>query len=75
MATTQENWRTGALLDASRTIFHQKLAQFKAAQSRRRIYRATKSELASLTDRSLRDLGISRADINRLANEAAYDRS
>lgn len=33
-------------------------------------YRRTVSELASLSDRDLADLGISRADIARLAREA-----
>lgn len=72
METTQESWRSVALLDTSRRIFHQKLDQMRAAQVRRRTYSATVSELESLADRDLSDLGIARSDIKRLAMEAVY---
>ena len=45
---------------------------FRAALARRRVYSQTMSELSSLSDRDLRDLGISRAMIAEVANQAAY---
>lgn len=44
--------------------------QLKARYSNWQRYRRTISELGSLTDRDLADLGISRCDIPRLAREA-----
>ncbi len=38
---------------------------------RRKLARATYAELAALTDRELSDLGLSRGDIRRVAQEAA----
>ncbi len=43
----------------------ERFAQYK-------VYRETFSELANLSDRELSDLGLYRADIKRLAIEAAY---
>ena len=40
--------------------------------ARYRTYRQTLSELASLTDRDLADLGLHRADIRSVARDAAY---
>lgn len=66
--TTARNDLTGRVLAT--------LAQwFDAAATRRakrRVYRATFNELASLTNRDLADLGINRSEIKRLAYEAAY---
>lgn len=42
------------------------------AYARHRQYRNTLGELSALTDRDLRDLGISRFDIARIAHEAVY---
>ena len=44
----------------------------KAETARRRVMRATYAELAALSDRELADLGMSRAEISRVAREAAY---
>ncbi|WP_259650490.1 DUF1127 domain-containing protein [Roseobacter litoralis] len=44
----------------------------RRAQAKRRVYRATYHEFSVLTDRDLRDLGIPRSNIKRLAMEAAY---
>lgn len=44
---------------------------FVEAQKKRKIYRATMTELTNLTDRDLNDLGINRTMIKRLALEAA----
>ncbi len=40
--------------------------------AKRKVYRATLSELETLTDRDLNDLGIARASIKAIAHEAAY---
>ena len=40
--------------------------------ARYRTYRQTMGELASLSDRELSDLGLTRADIGTVAREAAY---
>lgn len=53
-----------------------RFADFRGALASRRaqnrVYRNTYNELASLTDRELSDIGISRSDIKRVASEAAY---
>ena len=72
MAVTRSNSGLDVVLDAGRTIFHQKRDQIRHALAKRKVYRATFSELAGLTDRELRDLGIPRSNIKRLALEAAY---
>jgi uncharacterized protein YjiS (DUF1127 family) len=73
MAITRSNSGLDAVLDASRTLFHQKLNEMRQALARRKIYRATHHELSVLSDRDLGDLGIPRSNIKRLAMEAAYD--
>jgi uncharacterized protein YjiS (DUF1127 family) len=47
-------------------------AAVKASVARRTIYNQTQSELFSLSDRELMDLGISRSQIATIAREAAY---
>lgn len=47
------------------------LSQIIAAYRRWRLYRLTVAELATLSDRELGDLGISRSDIRAVAREAA----
>ena len=42
------------------------------AVAKRRVYRTTLTELSSLTNRELSDLGISRSMIKGIAIEAAY---
>ena len=73
MAVTRTNRGLDAVLDAGRTIFHQKRDQMRLALAKRKVYRATLFELSVLSDRDLIDLGISRSNIKRLAMEAAYD--
>lgn len=73
MAITRSNSGLDAILDASRAFFHHKQDQFQDALARRKVYRKTCLELSCLTDRELRDLGIPRSSIKRLALEAAYD--
>jgi len=41
--------------------------------TRYRVYRTTVSELSSLTERELNDLGISRAEVRGIAYKAAFD--
>lgn len=54
----------------------EKLGELRASLADRlakyTIYRQTMSELSALSDRDLADLGVSRADITRLAREAAW---
>lgn len=71
MAITRSIYGLDAVSDAARTIFHQKWDAFLQTLERRRIYRTTRGELAILSDRELRDLGIPRSNIKRLALEAA----
>ena len=73
MAITRSNSGLDVVLDAGRTIFHQKRDQMRQALAKRKVYRATYFELWDLTDRDLKDLGISRSHIKRLAMEAADD--
>jgi uncharacterized protein YjiS (DUF1127 family) len=73
MAITRSNSGLDVVLDAGRTIFHQKRDQMKQALAKRRVYRATIFELSALSNRDLNDLGIPRSNIKRLAMEAAYD--
>jgi uncharacterized protein YjiS (DUF1127 family) len=47
------------------------IAGIKTGMARHAVYRKTYKELADLTDRDLSDIGISRADISRIATEAA----
>lgn len=46
------------------------LSSIKKHYTMYRRYRQTVSELSSLTDRDLADLGISRSDIRRIASES-----
>ena len=73
MAVTQSNSGLDVVLDAGRTIYHQKRDQIRQALAKRKVYRATLFELSALSDRDLNDLGISRNNIKRLAMAAAYD--
>ncbi|HDZ81173.1 MAG TPA: DUF1127 domain-containing protein [Roseobacter sp.] len=45
----------------------------RQALAKRKVYRATLFELSTLSDHDLKDLGIPRSNIKRLAMEAAYD--
>ena len=73
MATISSRSRLDVVLDAGRTIFQQKQDQMRQALAKRKVYRATLFELSVLTDRDLKDLGIPRSSIKRIAMEAAYD--
>lgn len=73
MAITSSNSPFYVLLDAGRTILHQKLGEMKKAQARRNRFHETYAELMAMSDRNLKDLGISRSEIQRLAMEAAND--
>lgn len=46
--------------------------QLIEAAQRRKMYRTTVDELSALSNRDLADLGLGRADIRRVALEAAY---
>lgn len=47
------------------------MAMSEAAE-RRRVYKTTYAELASLSARELSDIGLSKANIGAIAYEAAY---
>ncbi|WP_432817186.1 DUF1127 domain-containing protein [Sulfitobacter sp. JB4-11] len=72
MAIIRSNSGLDVVFEAGRTFFHQKIDQMRKAQAKRSVYRTTYHELSGLTDRDLRDLGIPRSNIKRLALEAAY---
>ncbi len=48
------------------------LEAFRTRHQQYKVYRSTIRELSALSDRSLADLGLSRAMIKGLAREAAY---
>lgn len=73
MTVTRSNFGLDVVLDAGRSIIHHKRNRIRQILAKRKVYRATFSELAALTDRDLIDLGIPRSNIRRLAMEAAYD--
>lgn len=56
--------------------FWQRLSDQKARlaerQAQRQAFRRTVSELSAMSDRDLTDIGIDRADIRVIAQEAAY---
>ncbi|PVH30155.1 DUF1127 domain-containing protein [Pararhodobacter oceanensis] len=72
MTATRSHSRLDVFLEAGRRFLQQKRADAQEAIARYKVYSATKAELSSLSDRSLRDLGIPRSSIRRLALEAAY---
>ncbi|SOB98459.1 uncharacterized protein DUF1127 [Rhodobacter sp. JA431] len=56
----------------SDTGLSQVLATVREALARRKVYRQTLSELRSLSERELNDLGMHRSMLTRIALEAAY---
>ena len=46
---------------------------YKAHLAQHRAYRETVAELSKLTDKELRDIGLSRGDIHSIAMETHYD--
>jgi uncharacterized protein YjiS (DUF1127 family) len=48
------------------------VASLREAWARRKVYRQTLTELRSLSERELRDLGLHRSMLTRIALEAAY---
>jgi len=55
-------------------LLRDSVAALSAAWSRSRKYARTYNELNALSSRDLRDLGINRSMISRMAYEAAYGR-
>ncbi len=47
---------------------------YQEGAARRRVYRRTLAELTALSDRDLADLGLFRADLRRVALEAANNK-
>lgn len=73
MAAQVQSHAFNAGLKPWRLIFEQRLNALRRLHARRKCYRRTYSEFARLSDRGLRDLGVSRSGIKRLAMEAADD--
>ena len=55
-----------------RTIFAERFNTLREQMANRAIYRATVTELNTLSSRDLADLGIHRSSIRSIAYEAAY---
>lgn len=53
--------------------FNAVLTALRARAARRRIFNETYSELSQLSNRELADLGLARAEIRRVAYQAAYE--
>lgn len=54
------------------TSLWQRLSDLTASLAKRRAYRSTVRELSALSSRDLADMGIHRADIHDIAQQAAY---
>ena len=70
MAYVNSTLRTDAL--SIRDLIAHPVAALQLMAQRRRVYTQTVTELSGLSDRELNDLGIARAMITEVANEAAY---
>lgn len=75
MVTNLAHWRPIALFEAGCSTFHQVVDSLRAAHARRETYRNTAFELGRLSNRNLKDLGITRGDIKRIAIEASHGRN
>ncbi len=73
MATTRPNSAFIAILDAIRTHIDLTVDEMKDALAKRKIYHETYAKLSAMSDRNLKDIGISRSGIERTALEAAGD--
>lgn len=69
--TDTQNRNAGLAERATSALSHW-LSDVTEALARRRVARNTYTELASLSDRDLADLGLVRADLRRVALEAAH---
>ncbi len=74
MSDTHSMQQFGAAFVGIRMVFQQSVGRLQVALGRRRIYRKAIKELSALPDRDLRELGIPRSYITRLAWETAYGR-
>ena len=68
MAYTALNARPITILERVRTA----LSGFADEMVRRRVYRTTLTELQSLSNRELADMGMARSELRRIAYDAAY---
>lgn len=71
--TDTHNRHAGVIERATAALSHW-LADVTETLARRRVARDTYTELAQLGDRELHDLGLTRADLRRVAHEAAHGR-
>ena len=72
MAYYTQTTTRGALTERALATVAHWLEAAATRRTKRRVYRQTFAELASLSNRDLADLGIHRAEIKRIAYEAAY---
>ncbi len=61
--------KLASFLDSAREHYFQAREAVHQARLRRARYRATLSELVALSDRDLKDLGIARANIRKIAKQ------
>ena len=68
---TDTHHRDAGLLERATTALSNWLSDVAETLARRRMARTTYTELSSLGDRELRDLGMTRSDLRRVARDAA----
>ncbi len=68
---TDTNHRDAGMMELATSSLSHWLSGVSETMARRRIARTTYSELASLSDRELADLGMARSQLRRIACEAA----
>ncbi len=68
---TDTHHRDAGLMERATTALSHWLSGVADTLARRRMARTTFTELSSLGDRDLRDLGLTRADLRRVARDAA----
>ncbi len=71
MVNTQPQGKPVKTLTEVQTVFGLLRSRISLARARRRKYNSTLAELRGLSDRDLRDIGLVRRDIKRIAREAA----
>ena len=72
MSTIRQHLPARAVASIAPKWAEEAVARFREAMSLRAQYNRAVSEMQSLSDRSLADLGIYRTDIRRIAREAVY---
>jgi uncharacterized protein YjiS (DUF1127 family) len=71
MSISSEFNTTTATGSNVRELFHAFSARIRLTLAKRKAFNATRAELSKLSSRDLADIGITRSDVTRLAQEAA----